>query len=172
MRLTRATASQIAKATATHDAVNRRWFEYETDLATIIERPLMTDMREPLTRAFHEARIAADDLRPDDPDELLDIDRFTEYRDAVRAYSVAFSAAETEARRRKQSAFDPLERQRLERARKLVMIAVDEAATPAERRNAYRRARDELDGLIAVPDVACAALERSVAGELEAGSES
>ncbi|MCX5043832.1 hypothetical protein OG921_11710 [Aldersonia sp. NBC_00410] len=167
LKLTRATNAQIHKSLAAHDALNQRWFDYEVDLATIIDYPLMTDLREPLTLQFHRAKLAADDLRPDDPGELFDIDRYTEYRDAVHAYSLAFDTAEREAKRRKQSHFNPIERAALERARKLVMVAMDEAATPAERQSAYRKARRELDGLIALPEVSTMRLEQRIAGALE-----
>ena len=41
------------------------------------------------------------------------------------------------------------------------------AATPAERQAACRKARQELDGLIDIPDVAAAQIEQRIAGELE-----
>jgi hypothetical protein len=169
LKLTRATKSQVDKVLANHDGLNQRWFDYEVNLATIIDYPLMTDLREPLTLQFHKAKLSADDLRPDDPSELYDIDRYGEYRDAVHAYALAFDAAEREAKRRKQSHFTPVERAALERARKLVMVAIDEAATPAERQSAYRKARRELDGLIALPEVSTLRLEQRIAGALESG---
>jgi hypothetical protein len=49
------------------------------------------------------------------------------------------------------------------------MIAENEAATPAERQAAYKRARRELDGLIVLPDATLAALEERLAPELDAG---
>ena len=45
---------------------------------------------------------------------------------------------------------------------------VDDAATPQERRNAYSRARKELDGLIVLPAATRASIERKIAGEIEA----
>ena len=98
----------------------------------------------------------------------VDAAAFLEYRDAVLDYAAAFDAAEREARRRKQADFSPVERESLERARRLVMIAANEAATPAERQAAYRKARAELDGLIDVPVPGAEQLERSIARELEA----
>jgi hypothetical protein len=64
--------------------------------------------------------------------------------------------------------FTELERQRLSTARKLLNIASDNAATPAERQTAYKRARRELDGLIVLPEATLAALEVKIAGELNA----
>lgn len=164
------TDKQIDRALTTHDEVNKRWFSYEIDMTKLIDYPLMTDMREPLTTDFHRARVTADDLRPDDRDELRDPSTLAEYTEAVRAYRVAFDIAEREAQRRRQSGFSESERTSLERARKLVAMAIDEGATPAERQNAYRRARQELDGLIVLPQPAIAALEGRIAGAIEAGS--
>jgi len=77
--------------------------------------------------------------------------------------------AEREARRIRDSNFTGPERERLETARKLLRIASDAGATPAERQTAYKRARRELDGLIALPEVTLAALEEKMAGMLDAG---
>ncbi|MFT3898617.1 MAG: hypothetical protein QM728_00005 [Gordonia sp. (in: high G+C Gram-positive bacteria)] len=167
-RLTRVNAEQLRTALRTHDDVDQRWWDYEIDLATIISYPMLVDVREPLTRDFHKAKSRADLLRPPPGATIDDPAEFVEYREAVVDYAAAFDAAEREARRRKQADFSPVERDSLERARRLVMIAADEAATPAERQAAYRKARTELDGLIEVPTVGAEQLERSIAKELEA----
>ena len=52
-----------------------------------------------------------------------------------------------------------VERKRLDTAKQLLTIAIDEAATPAERQVAYRRVREELDGLISLSDEAIEVLE-------------
>ena len=65
LKLTTTSADQLRRVRKQHDALNEKWFAYELDLATLIEYPLMTDMREPLTLAFHRARVRADDLRPE-----------------------------------------------------------------------------------------------------------
>lgn len=170
MRITQADKAQVNKVLRRHDETNEKWFGYELDLATLIECPMLIDMREPLTLAFHQAKVRADDLRPE-PTERLSPEAFTDYRDAVQVYAAAFGAAEREARRRKQTDFSPIERESLDRARKLISIASDSAATPAERQAAYRKARAELDGIIDVPTPAAEALERGIAGELERGRE-
>lgn len=174
LRLTTTSLRQLRKTLEQHDALNARWFAYELDLATLIEYPLMTDMREPLTLAFHRARVRADDLRPEEPapdatETSLPPDEFDRYREAVAEYAAAFEAAEREARRRRQAAFSPVEREALERARKLIGVASDSGATPAERQAAYKKARAELDGLIDVPPAAAERLEGQIAGALEPG---
>src|SRR6478672_7727487 len=77
--------------------------------------------------------------------------------------------AEHEARRMRDSNFTGPERERLATARKLLRIASDAAATPAERQTAYKRARRELDGLIVLPEATLASLEEKIAGMLDAG---
>jgi hypothetical protein len=155
-----------AAVMADHAAVNARWLEYELDVAKLIDYPMMSDVREPLTVGFLRAKRAADGLRPDVARDISTAERLREYRDAVRAYEVAFEVAEREARRIKDQHFSGPERQRLNTARRLLTIAVDSAGTTAERQLAYRRARKELDGLLALPPEAVAALERRVAPQL------
>ena len=99
---------------------------------------------------------------------LPDRDAQLEYRDAVHEYVAAFEVAEAEAIRRRRSDFSPEGQQRLERAQNLLRLASDGAATPQERRNAYSRARKELDGLIVLPAATRASIERKIAGEIEA----
>ncbi|MBT1004050.1 hypothetical protein KIH31_15795 [Paenarthrobacter sp. DKR-5] len=157
---------EVRRLMNAHDAVNKRWLEYELDVAKLIDFPMMSDVREPLTVGFLRAKREADALHPDQPEELRDKAALEQYRSAVTAFEVAFDVAEREARRVKDSNFSGPERQRLATARQLLTIAVDEAATPAERQTAYKRARRELDGLIALPDAALAALEAKVARAL------
>ncbi|MET3811825.1 hypothetical protein [Arthrobacter sp. UYEF3] len=153
-----------------HEAVNRRWLDYELDIGKLIDFPVMTDVREPLTVAFLRAKREADGLRPDAPEHIVTAARLGEYRAAVRGFELAFEVAEREARRIKDSNFTGPERARLATARKLLRIASDAAATPAERQTAYKRARRELDGLIVLPEATLAALEEKLAGMLDAGA--
>lgn len=148
-----------------HDEVDRRWLSYELDAAKLIDYPTMTDVREPLTVAFLRAKREADSLRPADP-STVSAEDLSAYRSAVTSYDVAFQVAETEARRVRASGFSAQERQRLELARKLVTVAIDDAATAAERQTAYRRARRELDGLIVLPDATITSLEEKIAGAI------
>ena len=79
---------------------------------------------------------------------------------------VAFEVAERDARRVKDAAFTADERKRLDTAKKLLTVATDQAATRNERQLAYRRVREELDGLILLSDDAVDVLEKKVALEL------
>jgi hypothetical protein len=160
---------KLAKLIATHDRTDARWFSYEIDIAKLLDFPMMTDMRQPLTIAFHKAKRHADLLRPERPEDLAG-DRVArlEYRDAVHEYISAFEIAEAEAIRRRRSDFSKDEQQRLARAENLLRLAQDEAATREERQNAYARAGKELDGLIMMPAPARASIERRIAGQIEA----
>nr|WP_194716766.1 hypothetical protein [Microbacterium sp. CFBP 13617] len=156
------------RAVDAHDAVTHRWLEYELDASKLITYPAMSDGRQPLTAAFLRAKKVADNLRPR-TDEVLSPDRLKEYREAVTDYEVAFEVAERDARRVKDAAFTADERKRLDTAKQLLSVATDQAATPNERQVAYRRVREELNGLIWLSDEAVDVLEKKVALELPRG---
>ncbi|GAA5210759.1 hypothetical protein [Microbacterium kyungheense] len=159
-------ATQLERLFATHDAVTARWLEYELDVAKIIAFPAMSDGRQPLTAAFLRAKRVADGLRPASSKAKLTKEQLAEYRNAVADFEVAFDVAERDARRLRDSGFTEVERKRLDTAKKLLTVAIDEAATPAERQLAYRRVREELDGLISISDEAIEVLENKVMLEL------
>jgi hypothetical protein len=162
----------LAKVLEAHDQADARWLDYEVDIAKLLDFPLMTDMRDPLTMAFHKAKRHADLLRPDRPQDVAalagDRSAQSEYRNAVHEYISAFEIAEAEATRRRRSGFSEDEQQRLARAQNLLHLAQDEAATREERQNAYARATKELDGLFVLPAPARASIERRIAGQIEA----
>ncbi|KAA9106357.1 hypothetical protein [Microbacterium rhizomatis] len=164
-------ATQLERLLASHDAVTARWLEYELDVAKIIAFPAMSDGRQPLTAAFLRAKKMADGLRPASPKARLSREQLAEYRNAVTDYEVAFDVAERDARRIKDSSFSVVERKRLDTAKQLLSVAIDQAATPAERQLAYRRVREELDGLISLSDEAIEVLEHKVTLELTTGAQ-
>lgn len=151
-----------------HARTDTRWLDYELDFAKLLDYPLMTDLRDPLTVAFHKAKLRADLLRPVQAEDLLD-DRESaaRYQAAVEEYVTAFNVAEAEALRRRRSDFSRDEQQRIARAQRLLRMASDGGAAPRERQNAYDAARKELDGLIVLPAATHASIERSVSGEIE-----
>ena len=160
---------ELKRVMEAHGQTDARWLEYEIDVAKLLDFPLMTDMSNPLTIAFHKARRRADLLRPASPDDLEgDRDAQLEYRDAVHDYVTAFDVAKAEAIRLRRSTFSDEDQQRIARAQNLLKLAEDEAATPQERQNAYNRAKGELDGIIALPAATRASIERKLVGELEA----
>jgi hypothetical protein len=160
---------ELTKLLGHHDRIDARWLDYEMDVAKLLDFPMMTDMRQPFTVAFHKSRSRADLLRPASVDDAIG-DRGTQldYRDAVHDYASAFDVAEAEAIRRRRSDFSVEDRERIERAQRLLRLASDEAATHDERRSAYAKARHELDGLVVLPAITRAGIERRIVGEIEA----
>ena len=98
-----------------------------------------SDGRQPLTAAFLRAKRVADGLRPASAKVHLTDQQLADYRNAVTDYEVAFDVAERDARRVKDSSFTDVERKRLDTAKQLLTVAIDDAATPAERHLAYKR---------------------------------
>lgn len=158
----------VTRAVEEHSRIESQWLSYELDPAKLLDFPLMTDLRAPLTERFHKAKIRADMLRPVRAEDLLD-DRESaaNYLAAVEEYVAAFNAAEAEAIRRRRDDFPERDKQRIDRAQRLLRVASNEAATPSERERAYDRARQELEGLLVLPSATRAAIERGIAGEID-----
>ena len=158
----------IRRALEAHQQTDARWLEYELDASRLLDFPVMTDLRDPLTTGFHKAKLRADLHKPARAEDLFDArDAARQYLDAVEDYVTAFNAAEAEAMRRRTSDFSPQEQQRLVRAQSLLRVAADVAATAHERQHAYGLARAELDGLIVLPDNTRSNIERGIAGEID-----
>ncbi len=158
----------LRRVLAEHSRTDARWLEYELDFAKLLDFPLMTDMRDPLTVGFHKAKLRADLLRPVKAEELLDDrDAAEQYLAAVEDYVTAFNVAEAEAMRRRRNDFSRDDQQRIARAQRLLRVASDAAATPQERQNAYEFAYKELDGLIVLPPATQASIERGISGQIE-----
>lgn len=158
----------ITRTLEQHAKTDARWVEYELNADKLLDFPLMTDMRDPLTTAFHRAKLRADLLRPAKAEDLVD-DResATQYLAAVEDYTTAFDAAEAEAIRKRRTDFSQEGQQRIARARSLLSVAADEAASRPEREQAYAMARKELDGLIVLPAATRTGIERGIAAELD-----
>ncbi|WP_051299372.1 hypothetical protein [Arthrobacter castelli] len=144
---------------ALHDEILHRWSAYELDPARLIDYPLMTDLREPVTADMIRAMRRATRLRPDGASGHRRPASDSEYGQAVHAFEEAFLLAEAEAKRVKRGHFSEQEQQRLQTARQLLNVATDESSSPAERQGAYQQLRRAVDGLVAIPDTALAALE-------------
>jgi hypothetical protein len=158
----------ISRTVKEHDRTDTRWLDYELDVGKLLDFPLMTDMRNPLTERFHRAKVRADLLRPAKAEDLLeDADAARDYLDAVENYVTAFDVAENEAMRRRRNDFTKEEQGRLARARSALRVAVDTATTTQERERAYALASRELDGLVVLPERSRAAIERGIVGELD-----
>src|SRR6202035_3690920 len=160
---------EMTRVLEEHSRTDAKWLDYELDIAKLLDFPMMTDVRNALTIEFHKAKRRADLLRPEAVDDLMgDRDAQGQYRDAVAEYVSAFDIAETEAIRRRRSDFSSEDQQRIARAQSLMRLATDSGATAQERQSAYSRARKELDGLVALPAMTRASIERKIAGEIQA----
>ena len=127
------------------------WSRYETDVALLIDYPVMTDYSDPVIR---EVLVAMQGIREaergSDPAHLhLAVDRF----------EVALRAAENYARRCGQSRLTDQERSKLATARTALNLILDGAASPSEVDGAYRSLRGSLRGIIDLPAPAEAGLE-------------
>jgi hypothetical protein len=159
--------SSIKRIVEEHRRTDARWLDYELDVARMLDFPLMTDLRNPFTMAFHKAKLRAELLRPAKAEDLLDDrDAAGQYLAAVEEYVAAFNVAETEAIRRRRGDFSEEAQQRIARAQSLLRVVSDSGATAQERQHAYDLARKELDGLIVLPPPTQASIERGIAGEL------
>ena len=150
----------LRRVLAEHSRTDTRWLEYELDFAKLLDFPLMTDMRNPLTISFHLRPVIADDL-------LTDRDAAARYVAAVEDYVTAFNIAEAEAIRMRRSNFSRDEQQRIARAQRLLRLASDSAAAPQERQTAYELAGKELEGLIVLPSTTQASIENGISGQIE-----
>jgi hypothetical protein len=158
----------IRRVIEEHSRTDKRWLEYELDFAKLLDFPLMTDMRDPLTIGFHKAKLRADFLRPIKAEDLLDDrDAAAQYQAAVEDYVTAFNVAEAEAIRKRRNDFSRVDQQRIARAQRLLRVASDSAAAPHERQNAYDLACKELDGLVVLPSTTQASIERGISGQIE-----
>jgi hypothetical protein len=158
----------IRRVLEEHSRTDKRWLEYELDVAKLLDFPLMTNMRDPLTIGFHKAKLRANFLRPVKAEDLLDDrDAAAQYQAAVEDYVTAFNVAEAEAIRRRRNDFSSDDQQRIARAQRLLCVVSDSAAAQQERQNAYDKACKELDGLIVLPSMTQASIERGISGQIE-----
>lgn len=151
-----------------HESLILEWSKYETDVALMIDYPIMTDYTDPVVHnviaAMQEIRTAQmraeDETAIDAPDSLL----FT----AVNKFELAFRAAERYARKQGQTHLDPREQRKLAAARQALNIILDGDSPAFEVEAAYKSLRSNLKGIIDVPDRAIAELETLVRREITA----
>jgi Tfp pilus assembly major pilin PilA len=138
-----------------HRELRMQWASYELDMAKLIDFPLMTDMREPVTVALHKALKKAADLEPAIAKSMSTRPvTDSDFWHAVNDLDAAFHAAEQTAKKVAWSKFTPSERKSLSTAKNLLALALDSGASPAERQAAYKRVFKELQGLIEFPEKA------------------
>lgn len=136
-----------------------RFLRYDTDPVALVQFPLMRDYRDPVianvVQAMTEVRTLTAPAPPVGTTNVAD----SRYAAAVARFEAAVEIAERTARRVRLSRFSAQERAKVVLAQKLLRIALDGSASPAERVTAYRRVITELEGLIDLPEPARAAIE-------------
>jgi hypothetical protein len=154
-------------ARSTHERTSREYAAFECDALAVLRLPDLVDTSVPATarfvEAFAEACALATDRQPQD-------EHAEQFIAAAESSDRAWQAARSAAERMRRSRFDPAEREALDRAIKLLMMA-QESDHAGERRAAYDKAREQLAVLErrtgwTMPAPAVAELERRVQGEL------
>ncbi len=136
---------------AEHDEVLDAHAAYLCDVLAVLDRPALDDVTVPQTAALlHALDTAADARRGDD----LNL-----YRPAVSQLKTAWRAADEHARKTGLRHLPRQERATVTRARGLLEIALDGNGGEHERRAAYAKARELLDGVLTLPRQAVAAVE-------------
>ncbi|WP_237498197.1 MULTISPECIES: DUF2786 domain-containing protein [unclassified Streptomyces] len=134
-----------------HDAVAAAYGAYLADVLEWLERPALSDVSVPETAVLVQALAAADDARLGNDVEA--------YQRAVAVLRTAWQAADDHARRTGLRQLPRVERRAAEQARKLLAMALNSSCGEHERRSAYAKARDLLDGILVVPPQAVATME-------------
>lgn len=157
------------KLVARNHEVRKAWGSYETDMAKIIDFPMMNDMKEPTVSTLHGALRKVRQLEPASVKSVAHIP-YTEspFAGAVQDLEIAFETAEREAKKVAWSKFTVEERKNLAKAKDLLALAMDTGASASERQIAYKRVIKELEGLVSIPSQAMLAIESSTKLELTA----
>jgi hypothetical protein len=144
------------------------WSKYETDIALMIDYPIMTDYTDPVVRevitAMQKMRKTTMMMRNTSSTAAGD----SALQDAVDEFEIAFNTAEKYARRYGQTRLDPREQRKLSTARSALNIILDGEAPAFEVEAAYKSLRSSLKGIIDVPDKALMEIEALARRELVA----
>ncbi|MEU3565118.1 hypothetical protein [Kitasatospora sp. NPDC006786] len=136
-----------------HDLVLEEYGAYCSDILAVLERPLLTDVSVRETADLVHALAAAADAR------AAGSGAAAEYGRAVTALEIAWQVADRHARKVGTGRLPERERAAVAQAQRLLRTALGEGASDAERQTAYRRAVGLLEGIVAVPREATAAIE-------------
>jgi serine acetyltransferase len=119
---------------------------YETDIVKIIKYPVMTDRTDPYTR---DMIMALKNAR-----RYSSTPSSQEFLDSVIELEKAFLAAESKALKISSANLSDAEKKKTEKAKDLFRIASNEASTEHEKKVAFVQGFKQLEGVIAVPEVA------------------
>lgn len=129
--------------------LKQKFVEFETDPWSAFRRPLLGDVSEPETAAFHDAFAHAQDLHTETrPQSRTVVDDFGA---AVRAATRAWQVADTHARKVAVPTVGESDRRRLRQAKGALLLAMDPATSAAERRAALGQVEKLIKGLTTMP---------------------
>ena len=126
--------------------INDKNKAYETDIVKMIKYPVMVDKGYETTAEFHMALNRANrmSLNPAHP----------AFVDTVNAAEKAFLTAESYALKIASTGYTEVENKKVSKAKDLLAIASDEASSENEKTVAFQQAFKQLEGVIAVPEIA------------------
>lgn len=136
------------------DAIEQKYAEYAKDIVKIIKYPIMADLTDAYTAAFHSA------LRK--TQRFFDEGEMSTYKESLDTLEDAFHVAESNARKISLSQLMPDERSKVTDARQMLAVALDGASSETEKKNAFKGAMRNLEGIVAVPESALTSLRQQI----------
>jgi hypothetical protein len=148
-----------AKGMAAYNATCDGLMDFETNLESIFDRPLLGDVNEPATAAFYAAFETAQERHLENvPYSDDQIQRFVDAATtAYRAFTAADTNARTKARANLVAGNRHLTRAEIRRtrlARKALAVANNPAAAPGEVQAAFEKVIELLAGITEIPTAA------------------
>lgn len=131
------------------------WKKYESDLALIIDYPIMIDHTDPFVRKVVEAlqNVQTTAELPDEDPRTMYAEESKAYA-AVHEFEAALAAAEKHARHYGQTKLSERKQEKLANARRELNIVLQGSAPSEQLEAAYKNLRVSLDGTIDVPEQA------------------
>jgi hypothetical protein len=160
-----ASAKRLKALRAQADSVMASYAAYASDALEVLKRPLLSDVTEPTTAEF----LAALDSVVTFSDGDLRGDELERYSRAVERLSSSWRRADDKAVRVGTGFLSSEDAKKVRRARDLLTLALDPAATEAERVSAFERAKKLVDGLVRLPAPALSAVETVVRPAITGG---
>lgn len=127
---------------------------YQTDIVKIIKYPVMVDRTDPYTLKMMMAMTTAK--------RLLGTPESEEFQKAVYSLEEAFMSAESNAQKIASSLLSDAEKKKSTKAKDLFRIAADEVSSEQERKVAFIQGFKQLEGVIAVPEIAVDAFRMKI----------
>lgn len=137
------------------DKISSENAKMEMDIVEILNNPVIFDMNFSATKKFMILMSQATTQKP----STKTVEPGGAFAKTVHELEFAWNFLKAESKRIKLANFSKEERQKVERAQKLISIALDATITPNERKIAYQRVVKELEGVLYVPIKAMFALE-------------